>query len=53
MDALDALAYAVERRKVSWIVEVDIREFFGSIDREAADVVSGDAHRGRQRVSCA
>ena len=32
-DALDALAYAVERRKVSWIVEVDIREFFGSIDR--------------------
>ena len=33
-DALDALAYAVERRKVSWIVEVDIRDFFGSIDRE-------------------
>ena len=32
-NALDALAYAVERRKVSWIVEVDIREFFGSIDR--------------------
>ena len=33
-DALDALAYVVERRKVSWIVEVDIREFFGSIERE-------------------
>ena len=33
-DALDALAYAVERRKVNWIVEVDIREFFDSIDRE-------------------
>ena len=33
-DALDSLAYAVERRKVSWIVEVDIREFFDSIDRE-------------------
>ena len=32
-NALDALAYAVERRKVSWVVEVDIREFFGSIDR--------------------
>ena len=31
-DVLDALAYAVERRKVSWIVEVDIREFFDSID---------------------
>ena len=33
-DALDALAYALERRKVNWIVEVDIREFFDSIDRE-------------------
>ena len=33
-DALDALAYVIERRKVSWIVEVDIREFFDSIDRE-------------------
>ena len=33
-DALDALAYAVERRKVSWVVEVDIRQYFDSIDRE-------------------
>ena len=33
-DALDALAYAVDRRKVGWIVEVDIREYFDSIDRE-------------------
>ena len=33
-DALDALAYAAERRKVSWIVEVDIREYFDRIDRE-------------------
>ena len=33
-DALDALAYAVERRKVNWIVEVDIRQYFESIDRE-------------------
>ena len=33
-NALDALAYAVERRKVSWVVEVDIRQYFGSIDRE-------------------
>ena len=33
-DALDALAYAVERRKVNWIVEVDIRQYFDSIDRE-------------------
>ena len=33
-DALDALAYAVDRRKVGWIVEVDIREYFERIDRE-------------------
>ena len=33
-NALDALAYAVERRKVSWVVEVDIRQYFDSIDRE-------------------
>ena len=33
-DALDALAYAVDRRKVGWIVEVDIRQYFDSIDRE-------------------
>ena len=33
-DALDALAYAVERRKVSWVVEVDIRQYFDSIERE-------------------
>ena len=33
-DALDALAYVIERRKVNWIVEVDIRGYFDSIDRE-------------------
>ena len=29
-DALDALAYAVDRRKVNWIVEVDIRQYFAA-----------------------
>ena len=33
-DALDALAYVIERRKVNFIVEVDIRGYFDSIDRE-------------------
>ena len=33
-DALDALAYVIERRKVNWIVEVDIRQYFERIDRE-------------------
>ena len=33
-DALDAVAYVVERRKANWIVEVDIRQFFDRIDRK-------------------
>ncbi len=33
-DALDALAYVIERRKVNWIVEVDIRQYFERIDRK-------------------
>ena len=33
-DALDAVAYAIDRRKVNWIVDADIRGYFESIDRE-------------------
>ena len=32
-DALDALAYGIERRKVKWIVDADIRAFFDQLDR--------------------
>ena len=32
-DALDALATAIKRRKVSWVLDADIRDFFGSLDR--------------------
>ena len=32
-DALDALAFAMERRKISWIVDADIRGCFDAIDR--------------------
>ena len=31
-DALDALATAIETRRVNWIVDADIRSFFDSID---------------------
>ena len=31
-DALDALATGVERRKVNWILDADIRDFFTSLD---------------------
>lgn len=33
-DALDALAYGIDRRKVNWIVDADIRGFFDTIDRD-------------------
>ncbi len=31
-DALDALAVGIERRKVNWILDADIRGFFTSLD---------------------
>jgi retron-type reverse transcriptase len=30
--ALDALAVGIERRKVNWVLDADIREFFTSLD---------------------
>jgi len=32
-DALDALAAGIKRRKVSWVLDADISDFFGSLDR--------------------
>ena len=33
-DALDALAFGIERRGVRWIVDADIRSYFDRIDRD-------------------
>jgi RNA-directed DNA polymerase len=33
-DALDALATAILRKKVSWVLDADIRDYFGSISHE-------------------
>lgn len=33
-DALDALAVAIERKKVNWVLDADIRGFFDSISHE-------------------
>ena len=33
-DALDALCVAIEQRKVSWIVDADIQDFFGAVSQE-------------------
>ena len=32
-DALDALAYCIDKREVNWIVDADIQKFFDRIDR--------------------
>lgn len=33
-DALDALAYAIEKRKVNWVLDADIRGFFDAIPHD-------------------
>jgi len=33
-DALDALWVGIMRKKVSWVLDADIRDFFGSISHE-------------------
>jgi group II intron reverse transcriptase/maturase len=32
-DALDALAVGIRRKKVGWVLDADIRDFFGQLDR--------------------
>ena len=33
-DALDALAHCIDKRKVNWILDADIRQFFDTLDRD-------------------
>jgi group II intron reverse transcriptase/maturase len=33
-DAADALAVAISRRKVNWILDADVRDFFGSVSQD-------------------
>jgi RNA-directed DNA polymerase len=33
-DALDALAAGIKRKKVNWVLDADIRDFFTSLDRD-------------------
>jgi RNA-directed DNA polymerase len=33
-DALDALIVGIERKKVNWILDVDVRDFFGSVSHD-------------------
>ena len=33
-DALDALTAGIYRKKVNWVLDADIRDFFGQLDRD-------------------
>jgi group II intron reverse transcriptase/maturase len=33
-DALDALCIAIDKRRVNWIIDADIRDFFGSVSQD-------------------
>jgi RNA-directed DNA polymerase len=33
-DALDALAFGIDRKKVGWVLDADIRDFFGQLDHD-------------------
>jgi RNA-directed DNA polymerase len=33
-DALDALTAGIDRKRVNWVLDADIRDFFGSLDRD-------------------
>ena len=35
-DALDALATGIERKKVNWVLDADIRDYFSSLDQSLA-----------------
>jgi len=45
-DALDALAFAIEKRKVNWILDADLRSYFDTVNHEwllrSLDVRIGD-----------
>jgi hypothetical protein len=50
-DALDALTVGLERKKVNWVLDADIRDFFGQLDRGKA--CEGSSSTGsRIRGSC-
>ncbi len=57
-DALDALAVAIERKKVNWILDADIHDFFGSLDLgwlekfRLSSPFGGDSSGPKPRMSC-
>ena len=46
-DALDALAVGIERKKVNWVLDADISDFFSKLDHAWLDEVSRAPDRGQ------
>ena len=46
-DALDALAVGIERKRVNWVLDADIRDFFGQLDHGWLREVSRAPDRGQ------
>ncbi|MER8874880.1 reverse transcriptase domain-containing protein [Mesorhizobium sp. M0814] len=49
-DALDALSTAIKTRKVNWILDADIRDFFGTVNRDWLARFLGD-RTGDKRIT--
>ena len=45
-DALDALSVAITRKKVNWVLDADIRDFFSALDQGVAGAVPRAPDRG-------
>jgi retron-type reverse transcriptase len=46
-DALDALAVGIGRKRVNWVLDADIRDFFGQLDHVWLAKVSWAPDRGQ------
>ena len=46
-DALDALAVGIKRKKVNWVLDADIRDFFARLDPRLAGEVPRAPDRGQ------
>ena len=47
-DALDALAVGIERKKVNWVLDADISDFFTGLDQSVAGEVPRAPDRGQE-----
>ena len=46
-NALDALTVGIERCKINWVLDADVRAFFDTVNRDWPRSVSGTSYRGQ------